>query len=123
MSAANPTKSHTIRRRLATASAAALLILSAFTAQGAPADVPTLLKEKRCVGCHDTSAARIGPPFVAVAMRHRANKAVMVEVLAHKIVLGGGGSWGLVPMVPNGHVTPEEARAIAEWIFTLNPPN
>jgi cytochrome c len=123
MSAVNSKKAKAILRRLGVASTAALLMLSPFAIQAAPADIPTLLKEKRCVGCHDTSAARIGPPFVAVAMRHRANKGLMVEVLAHKIVVGGGGSWGLVPMVPNEHVSLEEARAIAEWIFTLNPPN
>lgn len=44
-------------------------------------------------------------------------------VLARKIVLGGGGSWGLVPMVPNEHVTLDEARAMAEWILALDQPD
>lgn len=81
------------------------------------ADVPTLMKQKRCDACHDVAATRIGPPYVAVALRHRADKDNMVEVLAHKIVLGGGGNWGVVPMVPNEHVTLDEARAMARWIL------
>jgi cytochrome c len=95
---------------------AALLALGgAQTAFGA--DVPTLITQKRCDACHDLTAARIGPPYVAIALRHRADKEDMVEVLARKIVLGGGGNWGVVPMVPNEHVTLDEARAMAKWIL------
>jgi cytochrome c551/c552 len=42
---------------------------------------------------------------------------VTVDVLARNIVDGGGGSWGVVPMVPNQWVTVEEARLMAEWIL------
>jgi len=79
-----------------------------------------LLVEKRCNACHDASKTLIGPPYVAIATRHRGDKDEMVEVLARKIVLGGG-AWGVVPMVPNDHVTLEEARAMARWILAIRP--
>jgi cytochrome c551/c552 len=44
-----------------------------------------------------------------------------VEVLAHKIVLGGGGSWGVVPMPPSDPMPLEEARVIARWILAQKP--
>jgi cytochrome c551/c552 len=81
------------------------------------ADVSELLVQKRCNACHEHSSALLGPPWVAVAARHQQNKDVMIEVLARKIVMGGGGTWGLVPMVPNEHVTMEEAREMARWIL------
>jgi cytochrome c len=81
------------------------------------ADVATLMTQKRCDACHDLTATRIGPPYVAIALRHRADKDNLVEVLARKIVLGGGGNWGVVPMVPNEHVTLDEARVMAKWIL------
>ncbi len=81
------------------------------------ADVAVLMAQKHCDACHDVSATRIGPPFAAIAVRHRADKENMVEVLARKIVLGGGGNWGVVPMVPNEHVSLDEARAMAKWIL------
>jgi cytochrome c len=97
---------------------AVVMILALGVAQHAlAADVPTLITQKRCDACHDLTATRIGPPYVAIALRHRADKDNMVEVLARKIVLGGGGNWGVVPMVPNEHVTLDEARAIAKWIL------
>ncbi len=80
-------------------------------------DAAALLTQKRCDACHDVTATRLGPPYVAIALRHRADKENMVEVLARKIVLGGGGNWGVVPMVPNEHVTLDEARAMAKWIL------
>jgi cytochrome c len=100
------------------AAAAAVFTLFA-SAPAFAADVAALLNEKRCNACHDMTATRIGPPFAAIAIRHRGDKENMVEVLARKIVLGGGGSWGVVPMVPNEHVSLDEARVMARWILEV----
>lgn len=81
------------------------------------ADVPALMTQKRCDACHDATAARIGPPYAAIALRHRADKENIVDVLARKIIWGGGGSWGVVPMVPNDTVSLEDARAMVKWIL------
>jgi cytochrome c len=43
----------------------------------------------------------------------------MTDVLARKIVRGGGGNWGSVPMVPNRWVTIDDARTMAAWILSL----
>jgi len=97
----------------------AALCMALGAAPGFAADVPALLTQKRCNACHDAAETRIGPPFTAIALRHRADRDNMIEVLARKIVLGGGGNWGVVPMVPNEHVTLEEARDMARWILAL----
>jgi cytochrome c len=86
------------------------------------ADITALLTAKRCNACHDVSATLIGPPYAAIAVRHRPDKENMIEVLARKIVLGGGGNWGVVPMVPNEHVSLDEARVMARWILEVQAP-
>ena len=86
------------------------------------ADVPALLVKRRCNACHDVSKALIGPPFSAVAVRYRGAKDQQVETLARKIVSGGGGAWGVVPMVPNEHVPLDEARVMVKWILALPAP-
>ena len=43
----------------------------------------------------------------------------MIDVLAQKIIDGGAGNWGVVPMVPNEHVSLDEARQIVAWILGL----
>ena len=78
-----------------------------------------ILKEKRCYSCHAVDGNLIGPPYRAIAAVHAANKDLMREVLVDKIINGGGSNWGLVPMVPNEHVTEEEAREMVDWIFSL----
>lgn len=93
---------------------AALWLLASVSVSAA--EVPELLVEKRCNACHETSATLIGPPYTAIAARHRSSDEAVVEALARKIVLGGGGSWGAVPMVPND-VTLDQARAMMSWIL------
>jgi cytochrome c551/c552 len=78
-----------------------------------------LVITNRCYGCHHETQTLIGPPYIAIAARHHINKDVMVNVLAEKILLGGGGNWGVVPMVPNEHVSRDDALAIARWILNL----
>lgn len=78
-----------------------------------------LLEEKLCYACHQRSEASLGPSYEAIAARHASRRELMTGVLAQKIVHGGGGNWGPVPMVPNQRVSPEEAARMAEWILSL----
>lgn len=86
---------------------------------GDEATTEALLAERHCDACHHVSRTLLGPSYEAIAARHAARKDAMVEVLAHKIIVGGAGNWGVVPMVPNEHVTVDEARAMARWILAL----
>lgn len=92
---------------------------SSLGAAAAQAPGAKLFEQKRCYICHEAEKVSLGPPLKAIAARHKARRDVMSEVLARKIVHGGGGSWGVVPMVPNQWVSPEEARAMADWILGL----
>ena len=91
-----------------------------WSAAAVAADTETLLKEKRCNACHDAEKALIGPPWKAISLRYQAEKQKSIEALARKIITGGGGSWGVVPMVPNEHVSEADARTMAEWILNLS---
>lgn len=82
-----------------------------------PVDVTALLREKQCHLCHDASRQKLGPPYEAVSLAHRQRRDLMLEVLAQKIISGGSGNWGVIPMVANRHVSIEEARLMAGWIL------
>ena len=94
-----------------------LLCVLSSALHAAEPDPATLTKTLRCYSCHDLTQTLIGPPWKAIAARHAANKDVMMDVLARKIVRGCGGNWGVVPMVPNEHVSDEQARTLARWIL------
>ena len=81
-----------------------------------------LTQEKRCYACHHMTQTLIGPPYNAIAARHngKTEKDMVARALARKIILGGGGSWGVIPMFPNEHVSEDEAIEISNWILGLS---
>ena len=93
------------------------LALLPLTAQAAEPDGAQLAQASKCYACHTLEQPLIGPPYKAIAARHAADKDMMVEVLARKIVKGGGGTWGVVPMVPNEHVSDAVAHTLARWFL------
>ena len=80
-----------------------------------------LIADAMCYACHELDSASLGPPWRAIAARHGGQKELMVDVLASKIVHGGGGNWGVVPMVPNQRVGLEQARVMARWVLDQAP--
>ncbi|HTY92918.1 MAG TPA: c-type cytochrome [Steroidobacteraceae bacterium] len=94
---------------------------AAASAADSRAKLPPLALQKHCDECHAVDAARIGPPFLAVAARHSAEGSSAIEPLVQKIIHGGAGNWGNVPMIPNERISPEEARTLVRWILSLKP--
>jgi len=86
-----------------------------------PQGLAPLAAKQHCDECHAIQEARIGPPFQAVALRYSAAGPEVEERLARKIINGGAGNWGNIPMVANERVSLEDARAIAHWILSLAP--
>ncbi len=88
------------------------------------APLPAALVEHHCNACHAANDRLIGPPLLAVAARYgaAADQQRTIEVLTEKIRLGGGGNWGIVPMVPNTNLSKEEARSLVLQILSLKPP-
>lgn len=77
-----------------------------------------LAKARNCLNCHGLDRKIVGPAFKDVATRY-AGRADMVPVLAAKIVKGGGGAWGPVPMAANPGVSADEAKRLAAWVLTV----
>ncbi len=84
-------------------------------------DIPQFLVQARCIACHDAREARIGPPFIAIAIRYATADDNAKEFLAQKVLYGGAGNWGAMPMVANPQVTAEQARMVVRWILSLRP--
>ena len=75
-----------------------------------------LTQKHGCVACHSIDTKLVGPAFVDVAKKH----AGKTDYLAGKIVSGGQGVWGDIPMPPQ--TLPEaDAKAIAAWLASGAP--
>lgn len=76
-----------------------------------------LAKSKGCLACHALDKKLVGPAFQDVAAKY-AGQAEAAGVLAAKVIQGGKGSWGPVPMPPN-KLHPDEAVSLVAWILGL----
>jgi cytochrome c len=76
-----------------------------------------LAQKKNCMACHATDKKLIGPAYKDVAAKYAGQKDA-ADKLAEKIVKGGVGVWGQVPMPANPQVTAAEAKTLATWILT-----
>lgn len=95
----------------------ALLIFLASTAVALPALAsPDLAKSKNCMGCHAVERKLVGPAYKDIAKRY-ANDPGAADMLAQRIVQGGSGVWGVIPMPANPRVSAEDAKKLAVWIL------
>lgn len=77
-----------------------------------------LMRESTCFACHLSEAASAGPPYQDVAAKYR-NETGAPEQLAQKIISGGAGVWGELPMPPHPQHSIEETRQMVHWILSL----
>ena len=93
---------------------AAVLGLSA--AGPALADL-ALATSKNCMSCHAVDRKILGPSFKEVAAKYKDNKGA-ADMLATKIIKGGSGVWGAVPMPANNQVSEADAKKLAAWVLS-----
>ena len=94
-----------------------LLALSTGVAGPALANAD-LAQKKNCLSCHAVDSKRIGPSYKDVAVKYAGNKDALA-MLSTKVLKGGGGVWGAIPMPANPQVSEPEAKALVQWILTL----
>ncbi len=96
-----------------------LITLAMTLAVAAPAFADqALATSKNCMACHSVDKKLVGPAFKDVAAKY-AGQAGAADKLAAKIVKGGSGVWGPVPMPANAQVNDAEAKKLADWVLSL----
>jgi cytochrome c len=98
-----------------------VLILGATIASLASAPAlanADLAQKKNCMACHAVDKKLIGPGYKEVAAKYAGQKDA-ADKLAQKIVKGGVGAWGQVPMPANPQVSEAEAKQLATWVLSV----
>lgn len=93
-------------------------VAEAPAATEAQAEGRKLIKQSDCSACHLDDVKLIGPGYQEVAEKYPHNDST-VTYLAQKIIKGGSGVWGNVPMTPHPQHNLEEAEKMAKYILTL----
>jgi len=76
-----------------------------------------LANSKNCMSCHAMERKLVGPSYKDVAKKY-ANQKDAAELLAGKIVKGGSGVWGAIPMPANPQVNEADAKKLAAWVLS-----
>ena len=77
-----------------------------------------LATAKNCMSCHKVDKKLVGPSYKEVAAKY-AGQAGAVDKLATKIMKGGSGVFGAIPMPANTQVNDAEAKKLAAWVLSL----
>lgn len=77
-----------------------------------------LAAKSDCFTCHKLREASIGPAYGLVAAKYENNKENQ-EMLAAKVIAGGKGVWGQIPMIPHPKLSKEDAIAMVKYILLL----
>jgi cytochrome c len=81
-------------------------------------DGQALINSSDCRTCHKDDAKLIGPAYQDVAKKYE-NNATNVKMLTEKIINGGQGNWGEIPMAGHPNLSQEDASAMVEYILSM----
>jgi cytochrome c len=92
-----------------------LMAVSALVSTSAFAQAD-LAKAKNCMACHAIGSKLVGPAYKDVAAKYAGQKGAE-DKLVQKVMKGGSGVWGPVPMPANPQVSEAEARSLVKWVL------
>lgn len=76
-----------------------------------------LAQTKNCLSCHAADKKLVGPSYQDIAKKYKGESGA-AAMLANKIIKGGSGVWGPIPMPPNP-VSQDESKLLVEWILSM----
>lgn len=75
-----------------------------------------LIEGTDCLTCHTIDSKLIGPSYQEVAAKYTDAD---LDMLAQKIIDGGKGNWGEIPMAPHEGLSKENAKQMVKYILSL----
>ncbi len=77
-----------------------------------------LINKSDCSGCHTKLNKIIGPAYIEIAKKYKPTEK-NINSLADKILKGGTGVWGSLPMTANATLKKEDAKAMVRYILSV----
>ena len=75
-----------------------------------------LATSKNCMACHAMEKKLVGPSYKDVAKKYTGQRDA-ADKLAAKIMKGGSGVLGAIPMPANPQVNEADAKKLAAWVL------
>jgi cytochrome c len=77
-----------------------------------------LIAASDCNTCHKVDVKVIGPAFKDVAAKYPATEA-NIDTLANKVIKGGKGHWGDIPMAAHPALSQNDAKQMVKFVLSL----
>jgi len=77
-----------------------------------------LIGKSDCLTCHKIDETSTGPAYRDVANKYP-NDDATITMLAGKIIKGGSGNWGQVPMTPHATLSEDDAKQMVKYVLLL----
>ena len=77
-----------------------------------------LIGASDCLTCHKVDETSTGPAYRDVANKYTASEAI-IDTLASKIIAGGSGTWGSIPMTAHPALSKEDAKQMVKYVLLL----
>lgn len=78
-----------------------------------------LIAGSDCFACHKIDERTVGPSYTEVAKKYPLSEK-NINMLSEKVIKGGSGVWGQIPMAPHSSITDEDAKKMVKYILSLN---
>lgn len=77
-----------------------------------------LIAGSDCLGCHKEDVKLVGPAYKDVAAKYPDTDAT-ITMLANRVIKGGVGHWGQIPMSAHPALSLSDAREMTKYILSL----
>lgn len=78
-----------------------------------------LVAKSDCLTCHKIDEKLVGPSYRSVAEKYTGAPNDVIAALAQKIIKGGVGNWGNVPMLAHPTLSQDDAETMVRYILLL----
>ncbi|RYU86501.1 cytochrome C [Mucilaginibacter terrigena] len=75
-----------------------------------------LMANSDCNTCHNASSKVIGPALTEIAKKYKDSD---IDMLADKVIKGGSGNWGTVPMTAHPDLAVADAKEMVKYILSV----
>jgi cytochrome c len=75
-----------------------------------------LISKNDCLSCHKEHDKLVGPAYADVAKKYTSAD---IDKLADKVIKGGSGSWGDVPMSAHPSLSVDDAKEMVKYVLTV----
>ncbi|MGM0946561.1 MAG: c-type cytochrome [Bacteroidota bacterium] len=76
------------------------------------------IKASDCQSCHMVERKIVGPSYAEVAAKYETTDE-NIDMLAQKVINGGVGNWGEVPMPAHPGLSEEDAKDMVKYVLLL----